>query len=140
MANKFSLYNITDLVHTFTGNSPGTAPDGAVSTSSARIQWNNVSGGGLIDLADLGNEGPMRVVRVVLFMAGQATWSLNLLDGTNSLVLASGTTQTSYTAEALAYLIGGQKLQLVTTGGTTAVKMVVTVADARSQMPAPRGV
>jgi len=141
MATQFNVGAITDLVHQAAINFNGNQPEGAVTTVPNRIIWAAGTHQGLISPAQLGITSPIRVMRTQLFMAGQTTWSLNLVDGTNTIVLASGTTEAKYDAEGTAFLMGGQALQLITTGGgTSGIKMVCTVVDAYTHVPSTRGV
>ncbi len=141
MTNQFNVGTLTDLVHSAAVNFDGSQPEGAVSTTPGRIVWAAGVHQGLISPAQLGITTPLRVVRLQLFMAGQDSWVLALLDGANSVVLAQGLTDTSFIDEGTALLNGGQQLQLTTLGaGTSAVKMVCTVIDAYAYSPAPRGI
>jgi hypothetical protein len=130
--NKVSFPVLTDVVHQNTGNFSGIMPTTDLTTSPHRLEW-ATGDGGLIDLAQLGVQSAVRVVDVVLMMAGQSTWALTLVDGTKSASLASGTTETTYANQGLAFLTPSQKLKLVTTGGgTTSIKMVVRLLDVNS--------
>lgn len=132
MTTQFSIAELTDLVHTATGNFTGQLPSGVPSTSQNRISWAAGIHQGLIDPINLGVTQPLRVVRITLTMAGQSTWTLDTVDGVTVTNIASGTTETTYSVDEWLYLTSIQKLRLVTTGGgTTSVRMVVTVAGAQ---------
>lgn len=144
--SRISLSNVTDLVHSKSGaagtaNFDGGAPDGAISTvSPGRIVWASGDHQGLIDPAGLGITQPLRILRLSLFMAGQATWRIDILDGSDMGKVAEGTTETFFSDEALTFLTNSQKLKVTTTGGaTTSVKMVCTVVDSYVFSPAPKG-
>lgn len=137
---RLSIYELTDLVQSRTGagnNFNGLEPETAITTSPARIEWAASTNAGLIDPAALGLSGAYRIVRLHLIMAGQDTYSINLIDGSSTIVLASGTTATNHNAEGLGFLLDGQKLQVVTTGAaTSSVKMIVGLAHASAVQPA----
>lgn len=139
--SRVSIGALTDLVHSKNGNLDGGAPDGAMSVvSPGRIEWAAGDHQGLIDPSSLGINTPLRVARLTLFMAGQSTWTVELVDGTNSGTVLSGTTETFVSDEAVTLLTAGQKLRVTTTGATTSVKMVCTVVDPYMFSPAPKGV
>jgi hypothetical protein len=143
LKNKsFSLSHMTDLVMSATTNFDGMVPDGATSGASpGRIIFGAGTSQGLIDPAALGVNTPLRILRVQLFMAGQSTWTIALVDGSDIATLETGTTEAFVNKETCGYLNGGQKLKITTTGGgTSAVKAVVTVADPYMFSPGPRGV
>ncbi len=143
MSNQFNVGTLTDLAHSISGvgnNFNGAQPEGVVSTTPSRITWAPGTNQGLISPTQLGLTVPIRIVSLRLNMAGQATFSVNLLDGATTTVLSSGTTATSFVDEALTFLSPGQSLQVVTTGaGTSSVQMVCTVIDAAAYVPSSRG-
>jgi hypothetical protein len=135
---KLSLWSIVDIVHSRSGlgnNFNGEAPSGAISVDNNRFVWAESADQGLVDPVGLGLRSSFKILRVILFMAGQSTWKIELIDGTNAHTLASGTTEASVQQLNLGYLINGQKLKVTTTGaGTTSVKMVCTLVDVSDKL------
>lgn len=125
-----------DLVHQKTGgagtaNFTGVAPDGVRSTTPSGFAWAAGVNQGLVDPEGLGLYGSYRAQRIQLVMAGQSTWAVTLEDGTGSVAIANGTTETSKYIENVCVISPGQKLKVVTTGGgTTLVKMTATLSRA----------
>lgn len=132
---------MVDLVQTKSGNFNGEYPGGALSTQPHRIVWAEGDNQGLIDPLRFGVTQPVRVLRLSLFMAGQSTWKIELLDENDVGLLANGTNETFFSDEAISFLTGNQKLKVTTTGaGTTRVKLVCTVVDPYHFSPAGKGV
>lgn len=145
VAQRLSIYEPTDLVHSRSGgagtaNFDGFEPETAVFTAPSRIEWTtNSTSAGLIDPVALGCPASYRILRVVLLMAGQSTFNVDLLDGTSVINLVTGTTATTSISEGLGFLMDGQKLRVTTTGaGTTSVKMIVTLAHVSAVQPAAK--
>lgn len=138
---QFSVQTFTDFVQSSTGNFNGAFPEGATTVTPGRITFAAGTNQGLISLDEMGITYPVRVLRVILLMAGQTTWTLNFIDGSTSVNIASGTTEAAYLDEAVAFLTPGQKIQLITTGaGTTSVKMIVSLVDVNQYSSSPKGV
>jgi len=125
---QFSVQTFCDFVQSNATNFDGFLPDGAISTSGNQIIFAAGSHGGLIDPTVMGIGTPLRVLRVLLSLAGQSAWSINLIDGPDTIVLASGSTETSYSAEKLGYITQGQQLQITSTGAGS-VMATVTLAS-----------
>ncbi len=139
MTTQINVGTLTDIVHAAGVNFNGLPPDGAISTTPGRIIWAAGVNQGLVSPAIMGISTMLRVVRFQILMTGQDTWSLALVDGADVAVLASGTTEDTYSGEGLATLSSGQALKLTTVGAsTTRVKMVCTVIDAAAISPAPK--
>lgn len=145
---KISISSPVDMVQSAAINFNGFIPDGYLTADSnlGRLTWAPGTNQGMIDPLLMGHFGHVRVVRVQLFMAGQATWTLSVDDptsvaGTYSTgTLVTGTNETFVEKEYLTILSPGQRMKLVTTGGsTTAVKMLVTLAGALSPAIGARG-
>jgi len=148
-AQRISIHNPVDMVISAAINFNGEVPDGDISVDSTtgRITWAAGTNQGLFDPLMMGHNGHVRVLRMQLFMAGQSTWTVSVLDPTatpgtyNTGTLASGTTETFIEKEYLTILSPGQRLKLVTTGaGTTLVKVLLTLADSRAVGIGSRGV
>lgn len=130
MTVQLSIQSATDFIHQATGNFDGAHPSGAMSTSQRGFSWASDTSQGLIDPLRLGIVDPLRVVGVKLYMSGQSTWEVRLIDGSDVAVMASGTTEPHYSGTDIATLAHGQKLQVVTTGaGTASIKLVCTLAN-----------
>jgi hypothetical protein len=123
-------------------------PDGDLSTNlnTGRITFAPGTNQGLFDPLLMGHRGHVRVVRLQLFMTGQTTWSLSVDDPTSVAgvysngVIVAGTTETFVEKEYLTIISPGQRIKLVTVGaGTTAIKMVLTLASALSPASGARG-
>lgn len=109
----------------------GKRPIGAMTTSTQGFTWAANADSGLIVPNELGIGVPLKIVRIVLSMAGQSTFSVDIVDGTSTINLITGTTATSHHAMDLGMIMPGQALKISTTGaGTTSVKAIVTLADA----------
>lgn len=145
---KISIHNPVDLVQAAAVNFNAELPDGdlSVDSTTGRISWAAGTNQGMISPLLMGHNGHVRVTRIQLFMAGQSTWSISVDDPTSVAntysngVLASGTTEAFIEKEFLTVLSPGQRMKLVTTGaGTTAIKMLVTLADSRTLVLGSRG-
>lgn len=143
---KISIYHPTDFVMSATTNFNGAVPDGDISIDSTtgRISWAAGTNQGLVDPLLFGHNGHVRVVKLQLWMAGQATWTVTAEDPINATtyssgLLVSGTTETYAEKEFLTILSPGQRIKVVTTGGATSVRMLMTLADARSVAVGARG-
>lgn len=119
------------FVGNFNGNDPGVDP---VWDTTRGFFWPiNQTNLGLVDprlvYQDLGKlaQTPVFIRRLQLNLTGQATWRFELVDGVNIAVLKFGTTETSFYSEDVGTLTPGQKVRLLTTGGTSHVRMVVTL-------------
>lgn len=125
---------LVDIVHQRSGvgnNLSGAVPDGTVSTSNSRLVWAEGADQGLIDPTGLGaRAASFRILRLVLYMAAQTSWKVELVDGTNVGQLATGTTETFVQLLNLGYLLNGQQLKITTTGAATnGVKLICTLVD-----------
>lgn len=136
---QLSLNPLAQIVMSATGgagtaNFTGGFPSGALTTNGGVFVFAPSAEQGLLDPQALGINNPLRVIRIELVMAGQSTWTLNLIDTNtataSTAALASGTTDTVKVIEGVDFLFPGQKLQLVTTGAsTTSVKMTTTLSN-----------
>lgn len=141
MASHISIQTAADFIQSLSGaagtaNFNGEYPEGELTTSPRGYTWASSTDQGLIDLNQLGLTETMKMLRIQLFMAGQSSWTLSLLDGADTLTIASGTNETSYNNNNLGYITPGQQLKLVTTGAsTTSIKMVVTLARVTNLWP-----
>lgn len=134
MATNLSIYAPVDLVQQATVNFNGLLPSGALSTDHGRFIWAADANQGLYEPYGLGINTELSVIRIQLIMAGQSTWSVELLNGNGTATaytpytLSAGTTDSIVTIDTPCSLGYGQSLRITTLGaGTTNVTSIVTV-------------
>lgn len=128
---QLSVSPFADIVQSAAINFDGALPEGALTTKNGQYIFATGTHQGMVDPAAMGITTPIRVDRLILVMAGQATWSIDVnLDSTHTYNVTSGTTETSHALEGVAFLLPGQQLKVTTTGGaTSSVYMVCSVSD-----------
>ena len=104
----------------FDGTVPSTTP-----TKSGNVLVYPVdNNGGLFDFEQ--NDDVLQCEGFEVTFGGQASWTFKKVynDGTSKALILSGTTDTSYflTAENFFRILPGEKLELITTGATTAMR------------------
>lgn len=105
----------------------GTAPTGDPVRGDDLEQYPEEAAGGLFDF---GLENPAEINHIELKLGGQTSWSISKRDKDDvDMVLWAGTTETAFAtlAEDRMPILEGQKLVLVTTGATAAMKARVSV-------------
>ncbi len=107
----------------------GTTPGGTPTVSHGVQKYVVATAGGLFDFA---LDHPTEVLQISLVLGGQTSWSISIHDddGDDTLVFA-GTTEAYFvsTAQDRFVLMPGQKLKLVTSGASTAMKCRIGVGD-----------
>jgi hypothetical protein len=105
----------------------GLAPAGSPVLGNDLESYAEGVNGGLFDFA---HPSPLKLVQVAIKFGGQASWSLNLVDKDSVEVeVLSGTTNTSLLeADCNIIVLQGQKLKLVTTGATTAMRARISMS------------
>jgi len=130
-----SVGSLTDIVQSMSGaagtaNFDGLLPSGALTTSNGQFVFAADVHQGLIDPKAMGINGPLRIDRLQLVVAGTSTWTINLVLAPGQVNQVSTGTTANFTQEGVGYLMPGQQLQVLTTGAaTTSVYMVATVSN-----------
>ncbi len=103
----------------------GTLPTGATTQGNDLESFTAQAAGGLFDFAQ---DKPITIQQIAIVFGGQSTWSLVLVDAdATELPVDDGTTETEYLDWNIELvLLKGQKLKLVTTGASTAMRAHVT--------------
>lgn len=104
----------------------GAAPAGTAAMGNDMESFPAGTVGGLFDFA---NADPARVAQIAIKFGGQSSWALTLVDkDAVEVPLLNGTTETGLvTTTCNPLVLQGQKLKLVTTGATTAMRARITV-------------
>jgi hypothetical protein len=104
----------------------GAAPVGVAVKGDDLESYPAGAAGGLFDFA---NTDPIQVKQIAIKFGGQSSWALTLVDkDAVEVPLLAGTTETGLvTTTCNAYVLQGQKLKLVTTGATAAMRARISV-------------
>lgn len=104
----------------------GTAPTGAVVRANDMESYAVQNAGGLFDF---GLTQPVNIVQIFVKLGGQTSWALSLVDADGDVFpLVDGTNEAIYASKPFdLFMLTGDKLKLVTTGATTAMKARVTI-------------
>jgi len=131
----FGIRHVITAGQQFTGAASG----GAMTLADGVFKYATSAAGGLFDptaLALIEGQGSCsyEVLQVEVEFGGQSSWTLHLLDADDNAVLVlSGTTETDLlhsTSERLV-LLPGEKLKLVTTGASAAMRATVKLRRLR---------
>lgn len=105
----------------------GTAPSGDAVLGTDLEQYPEEAAGGLFDF---GLDNPAEIHHIELKLGGQTSWSLSKRDKDGvDVILWAGTTETAFVtlAEDRMPILEDQKLVLVTTGATAAMKARISI-------------
>ncbi len=110
----------------FDGQVPSTDP----TESNGVVTYPADTQGGLFEFGM--DTVPVSLFQVLVKLGGQTSWTLEILDGAQTFELASGTTETEYLyrPDEPVILLPGQKVELNTSGASTAMWATAVYARA----------
>ncbi len=117
MADANRVYGILQRISAtddFDGADPGTTP-----VIEENIKKYPVAAvGGLFDPAHV---NPVLIRNLSAKLGGQTSWTLSMTDGTDTILIVSGTNETELNLKNIAILPVNWKLELVTSGASAAM-------------------